>query len=168
MMNSSFCHFQDISYADFLVPSKSHLRRVSSERGPLNAMEAAPNHQNLTAGKKNFTHSITKKPYHFISHKISHIPSLSHLELKAVLMFWRFLILYLCYWLFFFNFMYHIIGLLQALKAFSRNSSIVGLCINFFLMMDEVMLFPLFCKHNKIHVLYTDNALKKELFSTFC
>lgn len=37
------------------------------------------------------THSITKKPYHFISHKISHIPSLSHLELKAVLMFWRFL-----------------------------------------------------------------------------
>lgn len=46
-----FCHFQDISYADFLVPSKSHLRRVSSERGPLNAMEAAPNHQNLTAGK---------------------------------------------------------------------------------------------------------------------
>ncbi|XP_052688660.1 CDK5 and ABL1 enzyme substrate 1-like isoform X2 [Crassostrea angulata] len=40
---------QDISYADFLVPSKSHLRRVSSERGPLNAMEAAPSHQNLTA-----------------------------------------------------------------------------------------------------------------------
>lgn len=40
---------QDISYADFLVPSKSHLRRVSSERGPLNAMEAATNHQNLTA-----------------------------------------------------------------------------------------------------------------------
>lgn len=40
---------QDISYADFLVPSKSHLRRVSSERGPLNAMEAAANHQNLTA-----------------------------------------------------------------------------------------------------------------------
>lgn len=69
---------------------------------------------------------------------------------------------------FFFYFMYHIIGLLQALKAFSRNSSIVGLCINFFLMMDEVMLFPLFCKHNKIHVLYTDNALKKELFNTFC
>lgn len=102
-----FCHFQDISYADFLVPSKSHLRRVSSERGPLNAMEAAPNHQNLTAGKKNFTHSITKKPYHFNSHKISHIPSLSHLELKAVLMFWRFLILYLCYWLFFF-FLFHV------------------------------------------------------------
>lgn len=69
---------------------------------------------------------------------------------------------------FFFYFMYHIIGLLQALKAFSRNSSIVGLCINFFLMMDEVMLFPLFCKHNKIHVLYTDNALKKELYNTFC
>lgn len=46
-----FCHFQDISYADFLVPSKSHLRRVSSERGPLNAMDTALNHQNLTAGK---------------------------------------------------------------------------------------------------------------------
>nr|XP_022313353.1 CDK5 and ABL1 enzyme substrate 2-like isoform X2 [Crassostrea virginica] len=39
---------QDISYADFLVPSKSHLRRVSSERGPLNTMETAPQPPSLT------------------------------------------------------------------------------------------------------------------------
>lgn len=53
---------------------------------------------------KKFHTLHNQKPYYFISHKISHIPSLSHLELKAVLMFWRFLILYLCYWLFFFLF----------------------------------------------------------------
>ncbi|XP_048758936.1 CDK5 and ABL1 enzyme substrate 1-like isoform X2 [Ostrea edulis] len=40
---------QDISYADFLVPSKTHLKRVSSERGPLNAMELVSQSQNLTA-----------------------------------------------------------------------------------------------------------------------
>ncbi|XP_061175223.1 CDK5 and ABL1 enzyme substrate 1-like isoform X2 [Saccostrea echinata] len=39
---------QDISYADFLVPSKTHLRRVSSEKGPLNAMETTHLNQNLT------------------------------------------------------------------------------------------------------------------------
>lgn len=162
-----FCHFQDISYADFLVPSKSHLRRVSSERGPLNAMEAAPNHQNLTAGKnfhtlhnqktisfyqpQNFSYS---QPFPLRIKSCSYVLEVSYIVFMLLVVF--------------FYFMYHIIGLLQALKAFSRNSSIVGLCINFFLMMDEVTLFPLFCKHNKIHILYTDNALKKELFNTFC
>lgn len=118
---------------------------------------------------KIFIYFIIKKLYYFISYKIFYIFSFFYLELKVVFMFWRFFILYLCYWLFFlFYFMYYIIGLLQVLKVFSRNLSIVGLCINFFLMMDEVMFFFLFCKYNKIYVLYIDNVLKKEFFNIFC
>uniref|UniRef100_K1QLK5 CDK5 and ABL1 enzyme substrate 1 n=1 Tax=Magallana gigas TaxID=29159 RepID=K1QLK5_MAGGI len=72
---------QDISYADFLVPSKSHLRRVSSERGPLNAMEAAPNHQNLTAGRE-LTRSRSHDP-NLLLHRPSNAPSLEKVPEEA-------------------------------------------------------------------------------------
>ncbi|XP_052688662.1 CDK5 and ABL1 enzyme substrate 1-like isoform X3 [Crassostrea angulata] len=72
---------QDISYADFLVPSKSHLRRVSSERGPLNAMEAAPSHQNLTAGRE-LTRSRSHDP-NLLLHRPSNAPSLEKVPEEA-------------------------------------------------------------------------------------
>ncbi|XP_022313354.2 CDK5 and ABL1 enzyme substrate 1-like isoform X5 [Crassostrea virginica] len=65
---------QDISYADFLVPSKSHLRRVSSERGPLNTMETAPQPPNLTTGRE-LARSRSHDP-NLLLHRPSNAPSL--------------------------------------------------------------------------------------------
>nr|XP_022313354.1 CDK5 and ABL1 enzyme substrate 1-like isoform X3 [Crassostrea virginica] len=65
---------QDISYADFLVPSKSHLRRVSSERGPLNTMETAPQPPSLTTGRE-LARSRSHDP-NLLLHRPSNAPSL--------------------------------------------------------------------------------------------
>ncbi|XP_061175224.1 CDK5 and ABL1 enzyme substrate 1-like isoform X3 [Saccostrea echinata] len=73
---------QDISYADFLVPSKTHLRRVSSEKGPLNAMETTHLNQNLTPGRE-LARSRSHDP-NLLLHRPSNAPSLEKVPEEAI------------------------------------------------------------------------------------